>query len=687
MYHYETNAIFAMPIPCLDLQSILDANKKNFKFLVSKGYTPTINVMDNQATKAIKSYLTPQQCCLQLVKPSNHCVNASEQAIQTFKIRFTGALGTTNVDFPIQLWNKLAPQVQDSINLLRHSQIDPTKSVHELLEGPYNWNRYPLAPLGTKAVIYEDASTRALWAPHGIDAWLLRPSKDHYRCNLYYVPETKGYRISGSADLFPQHCIVPAFTPVMHVQELSTEFQETLATMRLKKCTFAVLKTLAQHLNAYVSGTMPPQTEQRVKQQRVMDTTPHGLSPGIQRVSDAQGTTMANNPTSTQVLQTKARTHLRKTRANTPGALPKITQETLIEPIPAILSPHPPSAKCTHIMKARDACIMSTKSTKTPWHSNRLTLPHLHNTRLISQKAIAQLLVMEQTNNMTHYTPSKLRDYGLPLQDFEHYAMPMIHPITGKTISSYKRLMNDPATAEVWMTAFGKDFGGMSQGDNKMGQKGTNAMLVVLPSNVPNIPKDRVIMYARVVVYHCPQKADPNRIRITAGENLINYPGKLTTRTANITTAKLLWNSMLSMPGAQYMTLDIKNFYLSAPLDRFEFMHIPFALFPPWIIKQYAPKDKVLNGHIYLEMQRAVWGLPQAGILANKLLKKHLAPHGYFECKQTPGLWKHVTCPISFTLVVDNFGMKYTRQEDINHLIMCIKEKYELTEDWDSNLY
>jgi hypothetical protein len=135
------------------------------------------------------------------------------------------------------------------------------------------------------------------------------------------------------------------------------------------------------------------------------------------------------------------------------------------------------------------------------------------------------------------------------------------------------------------------------------------------------------------------------------------------------------------------MTLDIKNFYLSTPLDQFEYMRIPFALFPLWITKQYALKDKVLNGHIYLEMQHAVWGLPQAGILANKLLKKHLAPHGYFECKQMPGLWKHVTCPISFTLVVDNFGVKYMRQEDINHLIMCIKEKYELTEDWDSNLY
>ncbi len=265
----------------------------------------------------------------------------------------------------------------------------------------------------------------------------------------------------------------------------------------------------------------------------------------------------------------------------------------------------------------------------------------------------------------------------------------MTHPTTGELISSYKRLMNNPHTAEVWMTAFGKDFGGMSQGDNKTGQKGTNAMFIISPQDIPHIPKDRVVTYARVMVDHRPQKADPNRIRITVGGNLINYPGELTTRTADITTSKLHWNSVLSTPNAKYMCLDIKNFYLLAPLDRYKYMRmlLPYSLFPPWIVKQYDLANKVHNGHIYLEMGRAVWGLPQAGILANKLLKKHLAPHGYYECKQTPGLWKHSTRPITFTLVVDNFGVKYTRKEDIDHLIKAIKEKYELTEDWDGDLY
>ncbi len=67
---------------------------------------------------------------------------------------------------------------------------------------------------------------------------------------------------------------------------------------------------------------------------------------------------------------------------------------------------------------------------------------------------------------------------------FEHYTSPMVYPITGRTISSYKKLMNDPATVEVWQTTFGKDFNGMAQGCNKTGQKGTNAMFVMTKAEI-----------------------------------------------------------------------------------------------------------------------------------------------------------------------------------------------------------
>jgi hypothetical protein len=107
--------------------------------------------------------------------------------------------------------------------------------------------------------------------------------------------------------------------------------------------------------------------------------------------------------------------------------------------------------------------------------------------------------------------------------------MPMVRLTTGKTISSYKHLMHNPVTAKIWQTTFGKEFGGMAQGDLKTGQKGTNSIFVMTHAKIPNIPKNQNVIYPHVVVNYHPQKADPHQICITAGGNLINYPEELST--------------------------------------------------------------------------------------------------------------------------------------------------------------
>ena len=117
-----------------------------------------------------------------------------------------------------------------------------------------------MAPPGTKAIIYNNADLGTSLAPRGLDAWLLGPSKDHYRCHLYYVPETTGYRVSGSADLFPQHCIAPPFSNKTHVNKLSEEIQDALTKLTRQKRTLTTLRTLALHLIAFVSRTPLPRT-------------------------------------------------------------------------------------------------------------------------------------------------------------------------------------------------------------------------------------------------------------------------------------------------------------------------------------------------------------------------------------------------------------------------------------------
>ncbi len=88
----------------------------------------------------------------------------------------------------------------------------------------------------------------------------------------------------------------------------------------------------------------------------------------------------------------------------------------------------------------------------------------------------------------------------------EHYTMPMVHLTTGKIISSYTQLMNNPVTTNTLQRVFGKDFGSMCQGDNKTGAKGRNAMFVLKSEEVDHTPAARLTTYANIVVNYQPSK-------------------------------------------------------------------------------------------------------------------------------------------------------------------------------------
>ena len=136
------------------------------------------------------------------------------------------------------------------------------------------------------------------------------------------------------------------------------------------------------------------------------------------------------------------------------------------------------------------------------------------------------------------------------------------------------------------------------------------------------------------------------------------------------------------------MNADIGNFYLGTPMQRKEYMFIPLHLIPEEILKQYKLKNLQREGKVYVEIQKGMYGLPQAGILANQQLKKHLQPHGYLPCKHTPGLWKHIWRPIKFTLVVDDFGVMYEGKEHVDHLLQVLHKYYpKITTDWAGTIY
>lgn len=118
-------------------------------------------------------------------------------------------------------------------------------------------------------------------------------------------------------------------------------------------------------------------------------------------------------------------------------------------------------------------------------------------------------------------------------------------------------------------------------------------------------------------------------------------------------------------------------------------MKMPLKMFPKHVKKQYNLMEHEKNGFVYLEIRCAIYdGLPQAGRLANQQLKEFLEPHGYYEVEHTLGLWQHKWRPISFTLVVNDFGVKYLGKEHALHLLSILEAKYPaVATDWTGALY
>ena len=61
VYHYESNAILGLPVKNMEDSTIYEAYKQQFEFLKSKGFTIKLNVMDNQASRQIKRFLSTQE--------------------------------------------------------------------------------------------------------------------------------------------------------------------------------------------------------------------------------------------------------------------------------------------------------------------------------------------------------------------------------------------------------------------------------------------------------------------------------------------------------------------------------------------------------------------------------------------------------------------------------------------------
>ena len=117
-------------------------------------------------------------------------------------------------------------------------------------------------------------------------------------------------------------------------------------------------------------------------------------------------------------------------------------------------------------------------------------------------------------------------------------------------------------------------------------------------------------------------------------------------------------------------------------------MKLKLAAIPQEVISEYKLRSKVTaDGHMYIEINKEIYGLSQAELLAQEPHFERLAEHGYSQCNISPGVWRHETKPIMSTLVVNGFGVKYVNTQDASQLISVLKQHYSVTENWKGEQY
>jgi hypothetical protein len=171
------------------------------------------------------------------------------------------------------------------------------------------------------------------------------------------------------------------------------------------------------------------------------------------------------------------------------------------------------------------------------------------------------------------------------------------------------------------------------------------------------------------------------RVRGTAGGDRMDFDGPTTAQTASIQTVKCLLNAVVSEHDARFVTADISDYFLGTPLDHPEYMWIRRDQMTPESRLKYRFDDFAVGDRALVRILKAIYGLPQAALLAQIQLTKHLASNGYILDKTVACLYHHVSRDISFTLVVDDFGIKYKQDADLQHLLACLRSKYKITFD------
>jgi len=691
---------------------LVTAYSASLKFFHDKGgIRITLQRLDNETSAELNQFLLHTVDSIQFVPPASHRGNKAERAIRTFKNHFISLLSTADPTFPLNLWDEFIPQCEITLNLLHPFALDPAVSAYEgLHRATFDFSNHPIAPCGTRVLCFESPDIRRTWSPHGVKGFYLGPSLHHHRVFRIWIPTTSRVRESDTVAWFPQQFLMPGSSPTELVEAALRDLQDAVLKLSgtvsvpldqrqlLLETTVTATDALKAVIGAYSKLSLPVVAPQDVVEQRVIPTL---LTAPEQRVA-LPPTLLIPQPSfadlSSPVVAPiqhipQQSSHPMTLRSSVTNAIHRIPLPQLKRSRKKI---HRPS-DLSRIQKAIEGPNIMIIPPSSPTIGSHQFGPHYSKT--LSPEAIMSQALSYSTAPIISQLSKPTLSSSFTSEDMHHNLLATIsqsirqHSSCAADLSKYSAAVlncdsiGNPLNYSSAMA--GPDIEHWRQAEYEELVRLYSTSKTIVPILHSQLPSDR----AKDVTYYSPQTKEKMkngiktfRIRGTAGGNLINYPGEVSARTAELTVVKCHLNATVS-ENAHYATVDIKDFYLGTPLKRPEFIRIPLKFLPQRFLDEYELHSFIQKRSILFRIDKGMYGLPQAGLLAQRQLEELLAKHGYVQNKFVPCLYTHITRNISFTLVVDDFGIKYHDRADVDHLIAALHELYKTTVDWTGSKY
>lgn len=664
-----------------------EAIRRTLDLFEKYGHHPKLHRMDNEVSDKLLHLLAHRGIRHQLVAPSVHRQNKTERAIRDCKNHHIAVEATADPAFPRNQWCRTIPSNCVTLNLLRPWGPDKSKSAFEGFYGhKWDFNAHPLAPVGTKVTVYETPSVRGSWAPHGRPGFYIGPAPHHYRCFTCYVPSTHGTRVSDTLEWFPQPIHMPgsrsielltaAVEDLAHALTLVGNPDDAAPGPELRQNATDALRKMAAHYHptpahntTQIIDEEPPQPLRR--SQRVTGAAPAAAPTGAPTA--IAETAPAAAPRAAPVEAPAAAPTAPKT-AQTPAPRRSRRQATLA----AAAAGYP---KAQSVRRNKRVLKKPSPITK----DDNINRTHAEHEAITGTSAVPTTYTVplpppgegERRARATELLKMAI-DVTRPEDMSDTEARTLLKTMGSKIMTNFAGQAAGPETLAKFAAADSKELRKLLTD--------TKSMHIIPRTAIPT---------GRAISYYNPQRRekiqinkDTLRTRGTYGGNISDYVGDVMAYTADLTTCKMLLNAAIS-EGAHLLTADISDFYLGTKLDTPEYMSIKRKQVPDDIMREYGLTEKSFDANhcIYVEVVNSIYGLPQAGKVAQDALLKHLKDHGYHQAPNTPCLFRHRSKQTAFTLIVDDFLIKYQNRSEAEHLLDTLRKKYRITVDWEARKY